>query len=247
MSLKGVEDGLPTIPRARQRFERVLRWNKTKIAVCYMSLNGDRLNIILAISVLVSIDDLYVFIISILGILLGLFYMATESSEEASPKFDEFRRQVQISIRFRGDTDVVLQDYESSIKEVDRRENIGLLIGSILITGSLIILGNTATSENPKFPYALTSILIFVVWLFVLHHTTKWLDSMAYSRIRALEEAISSHAGYDFGIHSYMYGRTHPRNRALRRLRVRRLFWGFVLVSLSIAWLLLSISVTISF
>jgi hypothetical protein len=200
-----------------------------------------------AISVSISINDLGTLAIAIFGVLIGLIYIVTEASEEDNPNFEEFKIEIQKSMHIQG-IDFAMQDYESSVKEVERRENIDLVVGTILITASLLVLGNTATAGiSYKFPYAMVSIFVFVAWLYVLHFTTKWLDSIAYSRIRAIEEAISSYSTYNFGIHKYMFKRTHKGKQIVRRLQIRRFFWGFIIIILSVAWLLLSIiSVQIS-
>jgi len=182
--------------------------------------------------------------VSILGFVIAVIFGLIEPRISIGKEYDsEFKSKIQDTIKKQEGVESVLKDYEITNKEIERRENITLLIGSILIAGSVLILGNTVISNNavPKFPYALTSILIFILWLFVLHATTKKLDSMSYSRVRAMEEALSDHFGYDFGIHKYLYSKTKKNCETVWWMRWRKIFWGLILILLSSAWLLLSV------
>jgi hypothetical protein len=182
--------------------------------------------------------------VSILGLVAAVIFGLIESRISMGKEYDsDFKSKIQDAIKNKHGMEPVLKDYEITNKEIERRENITLLIGSILITGSVLILGNTLINNNavPKFPYALTSILVFVLWLFVLHATTKKLDSMSYSRARAIEEALSDHFGYDFGVHKYLYSKTKKNCGTVWWLKWRKIFWGLILILLSSVWLLLSI------
>lgn len=141
---------------------------------------------------------------------------------------------------YNGNIDGVLKDYEISNKEIQRRDNITLIIGSILITISLLILAYTSVSENstPRSIYAGSSIGLYSIWLFVLHYTSKKLDTLSYERIKVIEEVLSKHLGYGFGIHSYISKKTSGE----LWLFLRRIFWGFVLLLLSFGWMLFSVS-----
>lgn len=184
--------------------------------------------------------DYTVFWVSIMGICAAIIYWFIEQSE--GKEFNsEFISNIKDSIKRKQSLNTVLKDYEITNREIERRENITLLIGSILITGSILVVGYTVTSPGPKYPYAVTSIFLFILWLFVLHNTTKKLDSMSYSRVRAMEEALSEHFGYDFGIHRYLYSKTKKNCGTVWWLRWRRFFWGFILILLSFVWLLLSV------
>jgi len=140
---------------------------------------------------------------------------------------------------------VVLKDYEISNATVHRRDNIDLLIGSILITGSLLVLANTSVSETLAHPmgiYALASIALYSIWLLVLNSTSRKLNRLAYSRIKAIERALTK-LGYEFGIHSYNIQKTRTTSeRPIRWIRLRKTFWGLILLLLSIAWMSLSLT-----
>jgi hypothetical protein len=139
--------------------------------------------------------------------------------------------------------DTVLKDYEITNKEIERRENINLLVGTILVGSSFLILGNTANNGIQQiFPYALSSILLFVLWLFVLHYTTAKLDSFGYARIRAIEEAITQHYGYDFGIHRFNYTEITPKDKTEPWAEIRRYFWGIIMIAFSFSWTIISVS-----
>ena len=136
-------------------------------------------------------------------------------------------------------TEIFLLDYQISNKEIERRENITLVIGSILITGSFLILSEAVVRDYPvtyRPILAVVSILLLIIWLALMHETTKLLDDMTYLRLRSIENKIAQSVCSPFGIHSYLYGRAEGK----WWLRLRRSFWGFILLLLSIAWLLLS-------
>jgi hypothetical protein len=200
--------------------------------------------------------DISTFIVSFIGTLLGVIYLHLverwQESEEGklSDKSarSDFIQKVRFSIRESDGLNSVLKDYETTNREIERRENIGLVIGSILITGSLIILGNMATSNGSvtRFPYAVASISLFAIWLFVLHGSTVKLDNLSYMRAKAIEEALSESPRYDFGIHRYMSRETRAREKGKENdpvwwLDVRRSFWGFIFILLCVGWALVSV------
>jgi len=79
---------------------------------------------------------------------------------------------------------------------------------------------------------AVVSILLYVVWFFVLNFTTKGLDNMTFSRMRAIEDALTATFHYKFGIHSYI----EYESEESCWLKIRRRFWLWVLVLLIVAW-----------
>lgn len=194
--------------------------------------------------------DLLTFIVSIIGICSAIIYLhVIELSHEKYDDSDKAKRKLFISKIFEGlkctktseRLKGVLKDYEITNREIERRENITLLIGTILITGSILILGNTANINGPKFPYALASILLFIIWLFVLHLTTKELDNMSYPRARDIEEALSKYFEYRFGIHSFLFSKTQKNGKPVWWLDVRRAFWAIILILISSIWLILAL------
>jgi hypothetical protein len=156
--------------------------------------------------------------------------------------------------------EIIIEDYKAGNSEIGRRDNITLLVGTILVTSSLLILGTTAreilgtiAQERPQDSmgiWASVSIGLFLIFLFVLHDTGKRLNGLTYYRIEAIEQALTSHfnpnsgkeqhEGYNFGIHSYLHRET--KEQRVWWLRLRRTFWADVLMLLSIGWLLLSIT-----
>jgi len=184
--------------------------------------------------------DLATYCVSFFGFLIGVSYLCYVLSETKREVVVGEKLVEEIINTLRActpyTTESVLKDYEITNREIERRENITLVIGTILITSSFIILGNTATSSAPKFPYALASISLFVLWLTILYFTTKMLDDEGYYRVRAMEEAFTKYYNYEFGIHRYSYALTQH----VGWIRIRRGFWGFILILLSIAWVLLS-------
>jgi len=188
--------------------------------------------------------DLVTLMVSFAGMIFAAISLLTEASESSEKEDSEFIEAIVDSIRNNADgnaLDTVLKDYETVNREIERRENINLLVGSILVTASILILGNTATKGIPKFPYAITSIAIFILWLLVLQNTSKKLDAMLFVRTRAIEKALTQSYGYDYGIHTYLQTKTKDKcGETIWWLRIRRGFWSYVLFLTSFAWLLLS-------
>lgn len=185
--------------------------------------------------------------------LLALCWALTEIKKLfhfSEPKTDEKLRDAIVQTVGENETNYqklegVLKDYEILNAELQRRENISLVIGTILIAASLLIFGQTAVSEeigSPMGVSAISSIGLFALWLYFLHGTGKKLDDIALKRARALEEAVSKCLGYEFGIHSYTLKETRNRiGNPKLWLRRRRTFWFTVLGLLSFSWLLLSL------
>jgi len=146
---------------------------------------------------------------------------------------------------------ILLKDYDICQTETARRDNSTLLIGSIFTTASLLILANTIsqTFPNSMFVYASASILLYLLWLLTAHRTSKRLDEITYTRIHTIEEALSDkESRYQFGLHSYIWRKTHTNEgKTYRWLRIRRMFWGIVLMLISFAWMLLSLIVLYPF
>jgi hypothetical protein len=132
----------------------------------------------------------------------------------------------------------LLKDYEITIKEVERRENITLVVGSILIAASFLIVSQPIFITNKDLvPFAaVASIGLYGFWLFLIHLTTKLLDDKAYSRIRAIEQKLKVLGWYHFGIHSFLRGK-EPENWWLQ---FRRRFWGFTYMFLCLYWMFFS-------
>jgi hypothetical protein len=194
-----------------------------------------------------SLDRIATFLLSIGGICVGSIYFWLRSwFVKDRTESSELTRSILISLSMKDHKnalDTVLKDYEMTNKEIDRRENITLIVGTILITGSLIILGNTATA-NPviRFPYAFSSILLYVLWLLASHLTTTKLDYMAFTRARAIEIALKEHYGYDFGVHKYVWDKMSNKDgKAFLWVEFRRNFWGIILIALSVSWLIISV------
>jgi len=199
----------------------------------------------------VSISDFYTFSISIAGIIFSIIYFLihafqrfhTDKDIESEQKtiFDWIKKDDSNGKRLK----VVLADYETSNEEVRRRDNVTLLVGTILITSSFLILGNVALKpDQPRSIYALASIGLFSIWLFVLHETGKSINKITYDHLKAIEKALTRYFNenaqpdYRFGIHSLVCEKTG--DQIVWWLRMRRMFWAFVLLLLSLSWMLLS-------
>lgn len=135
----------------------------------------------------------------------------------------------------------ILKDYDISCSELRRRDNIVLVIGTIIITASLLIFGNAVNaSQSNLFPiYAFASIVLYSIWLICIHWTSNKLDDIQYRRIKAMEKSLTRHLSYDFGMYSYIRSKISDKDYWLR---LRRSFWDVILLLLSFAWLLMSLS-----
>lgn len=198
------------------------------------------------------ISDLFTFLLSTVGIVVSLLYMLNVWFYFGEPKREgEYDRELADSIKAKLEKNDkflngVLKDYGISNIDNQRRDNITLLIGSILATASLLILANTVSERlaHPISIYALVSIGLYSLWLLFIHDTAKKLDNITYYRVKAIEKALTDYLGYEFGIHSYIFKETRKccGKRAVLWLRGRRTFWGVIMLLLSIAWLWLAVT-----
>jgi hypothetical protein len=197
------------------------------------------------------ISDFFTFLLSIFGIALSLYYILKQwfspiglSDKELEKKLSDWLKDWWNTkeLNKAEKLDVILGDYTATLTEIAGRDNVTLLTGTILVTSSLIILGNAALAK-PDFPIyvcAFASIGLFSTWLVFLHETAKKLNTLSYIRTRAIEQAITQNLNYPFGIHSYIYEVTGKMIAPWLRMR-RRIFWYCVLLLLSFAWVLLTI------
>lgn len=119
----------------------------------------------------------------------------------------------------------VLHDY------VRQNENTILLSGSIFVTGAVILLGQTAVTNNENVRVALVfgSWLLYLTWLFLFQLFSVRLAHRAYERLRHIESQV--------GIQAYQYmsvGRSH----------IRRWVWLALLEALLIVGVYLLVSET---
>ena len=180
----------------------------------------------------------------LVGLLLAVGYECLICRDEREQDDREHKEKDGYISAIRGAVDKshidrVLKDYEIMNREVETRGNITLVVGTILITASFYVLGTASIykeASSLKYAMAIVSITLYVLWLFVLNYTSKTLDNMTFSRMRAVEEALSDEKvlGYDFGIHRYIRGETGNR----RWIEIRRRFWVWVLILLFIGWAL---------
>jgi hypothetical protein len=212
-------------------------------------------------NICLSISDLFAFLIAIVGILLSFGYIIKQVLFPPKTEHDEGVEKMvtawldedkEKGLSKDAKIDLILKDYETANGEIGRRDNITLIIGTILIGSSFLILGNTAVKPSqPISVYTLASVGLFTIWLLALHDTAKRLNYITYRRIRAVEQALTKSfkdrddaLGYNFGIHSYIDKATEGQTAWW--LRLRRTFWAIVLFLLSLAWLLLSVSAKIT-
>lgn len=207
-------------------------------------------------ALIIVITDSHTLFIALLGIVLSIGYILVQALRPYNTPKDIEEEQKNITEWLKDDKDgnklkVVLADYAAGNEEIRRRDNVTLLVGTILITSSFLILGNVMLKQElPTSVFSLASIGLFSIWLLVLHETGKKINKIAYDHLKSIEAALTLHFTgqdkelmYTFGTHSIVCDKTGDQSAWW--LRVRRMFWAFVLLLLSIAWLLLSLSLKV--
>jgi hypothetical protein len=59
--------------------------------------------------------------------------------------------------------------------------------------------------------------------------------------MKAIEQALTGYLGYDFGTYSYVSKKILVSDKKIANwIRLRRTFWGIILLLISLAWLFLS-------
>ncbi len=201
------------------------------------------------------VTDTFTFLVSTLGILLSLCYILFQAFRTYHTDNDIKEEQKLLTEWLNEDDDegnrlkVMLADHKTATEEVGRRDNVTLLVGTILITSSFIILGNVAVNPNqPKGIFSLASILLFVIWLFGLHETGKFTNQITYNHLKSIEGAITrkfqgmgDRPRYKFGTNLLICEKTEDQSTPW--LRIRRMFWAFILLLLSFSWMSLSLSI----
>lgn len=205
-------------------------------------------------AIIIVVTDFPTLLISSIGIALSVCYFFYQALKPYHTKNDVNKEQESIVEWLREGDDgkklkLLLADYASGNEEVRRRDNVTLLVGTILITSSFVILGNiTLKQDLPIGIFSLASIGLFTIWLLALHETGKKINKITYDHLKSIEEALTQHfAGengaqkYSFGTHRYVCDKT--LDQSVWWLRGRRMFWAFVLFLLSVAWMMLSIKI----
>jgi hypothetical protein len=208
------------------------------------------------LAVTILITNMLTFIISLIGILLSKVYMLYQATRHFNTEHEIDTEQENIRNWLKRTNDnnrikVILADYKVANDQVSRRDNVTLIIGTILITSSFLIFGNIA--PNPVYSqlpiFSLASIGLFIIWLFVLHETGKKANNVTYTHIKAIEKGLTRYYQesdedsplYEFGIHRLICEKTNDQSTPW--LRIRRTFWGFVLFLLCLSWMLLSVQI----
>jgi hypothetical protein len=88
---------------------------------------------------------------------------------------------------------IIFKDYDIICKETERRENITLTVGTILVASSFLILGNAIIHPEQKVISCIASISLFFSWWSMLYITTKKIDEETYRKIRSIETWVNLH------------------------------------------------------
>lgn len=204
---------------------------------------------------LIVITDIHTLFISLLAIVFSAGYIGYQAFRRHNTESDTRDERNRIAEWLREDQDnnklrIILADYEAGNEEVRRRDNVTLLVGTILITSSFLILGSAATvTSQPMSVFSMASIGLFLIWLLALHETGKVTNGITYNHLKSIEGGLTDRfqgqnqtTHYEFGTHLLVCNRTN--DQAAGWLKFRRMFWGIVLLLLSFSWLLLSIRIT---
>lgn len=184
------------------------------------------------------------FFVSIAGICFGIYYFALihEMLSAFEKIFEKTLKKLnKIKTLKNNQLEIILKDYEITNKEIERRENITLIVGSIMLTSSFIILGRSISESevNTRWLAALASLSLYIIWLYGLHYTSRAIDNMTYPRIRAIEKRLDQEVGnYGFGVHSFLFNELYKKEKIEKKFKFRKIFWGITLFILSLAWFL---------
>ncbi|MGD0331075.1 MAG: hypothetical protein ABSB40_11660 [Nitrososphaeria archaeon] len=179
-------------------------------------------------SIIVDMIDFLTYIISWGGILVAVLYFLWYSKGVTNPETYELIQteieEVELSL-VNGHENAVLIDYQETNNEIKNRGQVTLLVGSIMITSSFLILA-AGYFIPPMFPYALVPILLFVLWLLILHWTTKKIDQYLFRHVKTIELALRRRTLYRSGPHQYILDNTTDNGKIACWLTLRRLFSG---------------------
>ncbi len=121
------------------------------------------------------------------------------------------------------DSKKLWDEYKILGQTVGRRENSLLVSGSIFVTASLVLLGQSTTiSDKPTLMQfaVLTSRTVYSTWLFLLQLTAGRITDRTYDRMRFMEGKLG------IEVHEYLKTKRDP---------VRRWIWLWLLDGLLIA------------
>jgi hypothetical protein len=206
-----------------------------------------------------QLDTIATFFLSVVGLAFAMcdflemwFSLDKKNGSGIDPDYDEelLKCITEMLKTENSNQTILIKDYDVCQSEIVRRDNSTLLIGSIFTTASLLLLANTISQkfQNSMFVYAFASILLYLLWLLLVHKKSKQLDDITYTRIHTIERALANEkSGYQFGHHSYIWRKTHTQGKTKRWLRKRRVFWSVILMLISSAWMILSLSASWQF
>ncbi len=209
---------------------------------------------------IIFITDILTFFLSRLGIALSICYICIEAIRSNNNKediADEAKKIVSwlntgFNIREKNERiKVLLADYKSGNEWIVKGQNVTYVTGTILIVASFTLLGTAATLSCKSIgAFSLASIGLMVTWLLALQVTGKKKDKITFNHLKAIETALTNHFNnipkdktnlqYHFGIHL-----PQENNLPVCWRKVRYMTWAFVLLILSLSWLLLSVKVRV--
>jgi len=189
--------------------------------------------------------SLSLFSLGFIGVGISFFYFFRRDREIKKYKTikEEYLKKLEnVDISNKQNLSILLTDYNTSNKEIERRENITLVIGTIMLTSSFLMVNEAIKNGINDFTvyYGILSIGIYTIWLLILHDTTRKIDNLSYPRIRAIEEQINSHIKYGFGVHSFLFSKLYEKDPIELSFFLRKIFWGITLLFLSLIWIFLS-------
>jgi len=130
--------------------------------------------------------------------------------------FTETTDPIQFPSDNSADPRVLLEEYRTLNTSVRQRENSLLLAGSIFVTASLILLGQSSIQGSQKVPVVFGSWAVYSIWLFLFQLSSARLTELTFARLRGLEQNMRLR----IQSHTFLFTKRDP---------VRRYFWLWVL------------------
>ena len=132
----------------------------------------------------------------------------------------------------------MINNYDVCNQNINQRETITLIIGSILLSSSFAIIGQYLISKNGSLTYSsFLSIGLYAFWVLILHSTTRVYEKEAYERLNVLELTLKELLGYEYGISNRLNKARHDN----WYMKIRTCFWQLLLLFLSGTWLIISL------
>lgn len=184
--------------------------------------------------------------IFVFGIFVSSYYFyhdrikecETTEKERVKPTTSEEKPRTPETPKWKENPGLFKLQYEQISEGIRSRDNITIVAGTILITGSLLLLGICIqlVSQNivgieTKMLMIFSSLAIYVIWLICFNLTSKEMNNIGYSKLREMEKD----AGH-INIHTQQLNKVRGKKwwEYLRRKLWPWLLWVLIIVSIAI-------------